>query len=182
MTAVTAIAAVSAWAGAAALVLADGRRGLAVGVALVTFGFTALAWADGAWLEGSFLLAGGALCTVELIRRGPPDWGLMPPGSTPRLILAAVAGILALWFAASVTTGPDAPLRFACVAVLGLAAGRVLQGHAAASVLSASAALAIALASASALALSDPGFAPYLIGGMIAGGALFLPVAEPRGA
>jgi hypothetical protein len=58
----------------------------------------------------------------------------------------------------------------------------MLQGHTAASVLSASAALAIALASASALAPSDPGFAPYLLGGVIAGGALFLPVAEPSGA
>jgi hypothetical protein len=182
VTAVTTIAAFFAWAGAAAIVLADGRRGLSVGVALVTVGFTALAWAEAAWLEGSFLLAGGALCTVGLIRRGPQDWGLMPPGSPPRLILAAVAGILALWFAASVTTGPEAPLRFACVAVVGLSAGRVLQGHAAESVLSASAALAIALASASALAPSDPGFAPYLIAGVIAGGASFLPVAEPRGA
>ena len=87
-----------------------------------------------------------------------------------------------VFLAASLTTGPDAPLRFACVAVLGLAAGRVLQGNAGASVLSASAALAIALASASALAPSDPGFAPYLIGGVIAGGASLLPVAEPSGA
>jgi hypothetical protein len=182
MTAVTAIAAFSAWAGAAVIVLADGRRGLAVGIALVAVGFAALAWADGAWLNGAFLLAGGALGAVGLARRGPPGWGLMPPGSTPRLILAAVGGILALWFAASVTTGDHAPLRFACVAVLGLTAGRVLQGQAAAPVLSASAALAIALASASAMAPHDPGFVPYLIGGLIAGGASLLPVAEPRGA
>ncbi|TMB96319.1 MAG: hypothetical protein E6J40_10110 [Chloroflexi bacterium] len=182
MTAVTAIAAFFAWAGAAAIVLADGRRGLAVGVGLVALGFTALTWADGAWLEGALLLAGGALCAIELLRRGAQDWGLMPPGSTPRLILAAVGAILALWFAASLTTGPHAPLRFACVAVLGLAAGRVLQGNAGASVLSAAAALAIALASASALAPNDPGFAPYLIGGVIAGGASLLPVAEPSGA
>jgi len=182
VTAVTAIAAFSAWAGAAVIVLADGRRGLAVGVGLVAVGFTTLAWADGAWLEGAFLLAGGGLCAIELSRRGPQDWGLMPPGSTPRLILAMVAGILALWFATSLTTGDDVPLRFACVAVLGLAAGRVLQGQAPAQVLSASAALAIALASASAMASNDPGFLPYLIGGLIAGGASVLPVPEPRGA
>ena len=182
MTAVTAIAAFSAWAGAAVIVLADGRRGLAAGVALVAVGFTALAWADGAWLEGAFLLAGGAVSAIELARRGPQDWGLMPAGSTPRLILAAVGGILALWFAASVTTGEGAPLRFACAAVLGLTAGRVLQGQAPAPVLSASAALAIALASVSAMAPNDPGFVPYLIGGLIAGGASFLPVSEPSGA
>jgi hypothetical protein len=179
---VTAIAAFAAWSGAAVIVLADGRRGLAAGVLLVTVGFASLAWADGAWLNGAFLLAGGAVSAFERTRRGPQDWGLMPPGSTPRLILAAAGGILSLWFAASVTTGPHAPLRFACVAVLGLTAGRVLQGQAAAAVLSASAALAIALASASAIAPTDPGFAPYLLGGLIAAGAALLPAAEPRGA
>jgi len=182
VTAIIAIAAFAAWAGAAAIVLADRRRGLAVGVLLVAVGFTVLSWADGAWLNGAFLLAGGLVCAAERLRRGPQEWGLMPPGSTPRLILAAVAGILSLWFAVSVTTGPHPALRFACVAVLGLSAGRVLQGHAAAPVLTASAALAIALASASALAPSDPGFAPYLIAGLIAGGVALLPVAEPRGA
>jgi len=71
---------------------------------------------------------------------------------------------------------------FACAAVLGLTAGRVLQGQVPAPVLSASAALAIALASVSAMAPNDPGFVPYLIGGLIAGGASFLPVSEPSGA
>ena len=182
MTAVTAIAAFAAWTGAAVIVLGDGRRGLAAGVLLVAVGFTALAWTRGSWLEGSLLLAGGVVCAGERIRRGRQEWGLMPPGSTPRLILAVVGGILSLWFAASVTTGPDAQLRFACLAVLGLTVGRVLQGQAAAPVLTASAGLAIALASASALAPAAPGFAPYLIGGLIAGGVSFLPVAEHRAA
>ena len=136
----------------------------------------------GAWLGGAFLLLGGGISTVELARKGPQEWGLMPAGSTPRLILAVVGGILSLWVAASVTSGPGAALRFASVAVLALSAARLLQGQRAMPVLTASAGLGIALAAASALATSDPGFAPYLIGGAIAAGASYLPVAEPRGA
>jgi hypothetical protein len=163
-------------------VLADGRRGLAAGIGVIAIGFATLAWVDGAWVGGTFLLVGGAIGTVELVRKGPQDWGLMPAGSTPRLILAVVGGILSLWVAANLTSGPGAALRFASLAVLALSGARLLQGKAATPVLTASAGLGIALAGASALAPSDPGFAPYLIGGAIAAGAAFLPVAEPRGA
>jgi len=45
---VTAAAAFAAWAGAAVIVLADGRRGLAAGIALIGAGFGALAWLAGA--------------------------------------------------------------------------------------------------------------------------------------
>ncbi|HZC79730.1 MAG TPA: hypothetical protein VE258_18390, partial [Ktedonobacterales bacterium] len=105
------MAAFAAWLGAATIVLADGRRGMAVGMGLVAVGFTAIAWADGVWLGGAFLLIGGTVAVIELLRAGPQDWGLMPAGSTPRLILAVAAGILSLWVAASVTTGPGASLR-----------------------------------------------------------------------
>ena len=181
-TVVTAAAGFAAWAGAAVIVLADGRRGLATGIGLVAVGFAVLAWTAGLWLEGAILLAGGAVCVFELVRRGPEEWGLMPPGSTPRLILAVVGGILALWVAASVTTGPGAPLRFACLAVLGLMAGRLLQSQTAIAVLTAAAGLALALAGASGLAPSGAGWAPYLVGAIVAAGALLLPTAESRGA
>src|SRR5260370_6691283 len=73
-------------------VLADGRRGLAAGLGLVAVGFTAIAWADGAWVGGAFLVIGGAVAVIALLRAGPQDWGIMPAGSTPRLILAAPRG------------------------------------------------------------------------------------------
>ncbi|HEX7198730.1 MAG TPA: hypothetical protein VF213_04615 [Dongiaceae bacterium] len=177
----TAAAGLAAWAGAAVIVLADGRRGLATGVGLVAVGFAALAWTAGLWLEGAILLVGGAVSVFELVRTGPKEWGLMPPGSTPRLILAVVAGILSLWVAASVATGPGAPLRFASLAVLGLMAGRLLQSQTATALLTAAAALALALAGASGLA-PGVGFAPYFVGAIIAAGALLLPTAESRGA
>jgi hypothetical protein len=179
---VTVAGALAAWAGASVIVLADGRRGLAGGIGLVSIGFTVLAWTNGLWLEGAMLLAGGAVSMFELVRAGRQEWGLMPPGSTPRLILAVVGGILSLWVAASVTTGPGASLRFASLAVLGLMAGRLLQGQSTVAVLTAAAGLALALAGASGLAPNGAGLAPYLVGALVAAGALLLPHAEPRGA
>ena len=179
---VTAIAAFAAWLGAALIVLADGRRGLAAGIGLVTVGFTAIALAEGAWVGGAFLIVGGAVAVVALLRTGPQEWGIMPPGSTPRLILAVAGGILSLWMAASVTTGPGASLRFASLAVLGLMAARLLQTKAAVPALTGAAGLAIALAGASELGPSDPGFAPYLIAAAITAGALLLPAARSHGA
>ena len=178
----TAAAGFAAWVGAAVIVLADGRRGLAAGIGLVALGFTALVWTDGLWASGAILLMGGAVCVFELVRKGPQEWGLMPPASTPRLILAVVVGILSLWVAASVTTGPGASLRFASLAVPGLMAGRLLQRQSSIAVLTAAAGLALALAGASGLALSGAGLAPYLFGAVIAAGALLLPAAESRGA
>lgn len=182
LSAVAGVAAFAAWAGAALIVLSEGRRGLAVGLGLVAIGFAALAWVDGEWLGGALLLAGGAVCVVELVRMGPKEWGMMPPGSTPRLILVVVAGILSLWIAVSVTSGADSGLRFASLAVLGLSAARLLQGQRPVPVLVASAGLGIALAGASALVGIAAGFAPYLVGAAIAAGVAFLPVAEPRAA
>jgi hypothetical protein len=179
---VTEVAGLAAWVGAAVIVLAEGRRGLAAGIGLVALGFTVLAWTDGLWPAGAILLAGGAVSVFELLRTGTPQWGLMPPASTPRLILAVVVGILSLWVAASVTTGPGASLRFASLAVLGLMAGRLLQSQSSIAVLTAAAALALALAGASGLAPNGAGLAPYLFGAVIAAGALLLPAAESRGA
>src|SRR5207245_10450290 len=103
------VAAFAAWLGAAMIVLADGRRGLALGIGLVAVGFTAIAWAGGVWLGGTFLLAGGAVAVIELLRSGPQDWGRMPAGSTPGLVLACAGAILSLRMAASVTPVPRAP-------------------------------------------------------------------------
>jgi hypothetical protein len=179
---VTIAAAIVAWAGAAIITLADGRRGLALGIAIVAIGFGALAIANGGWFGGGVLIAGGAVSAIQLARKGNQDWGLMPAGSTPRMILAVVTAILALWVAASLTTGPGGSLRFASVAVLGLMAARLLQAPTALPVLTAAAALAIALAGASGIGTGEPGPAPYVAGALIAAGASFLPAREPRGA
>jgi hypothetical protein len=179
---VSTAAAFAAWVGAAVIVLADGRRGLAVGIALVAAAFAVLAWADGFALGGAFLLAGGAVAVVALLRSGRQDWGLVPEGSTPRLILAVVGGILSLWVAASITSGPHASLRFATLAVVGLMAGRLLQAKSPSVLLTAASGLALAVGGASDLGSEGAGLAPYLVAAVIAAGASFLPITEPRGA
>jgi hypothetical protein len=61
-------------------------------------------------------------------------------------------------------------------------AGRLLQGQHATALLAAAASLALALAGASGLAPIGVGLAPYVVGAVIAAGALLLPAAESRGA
>lgn len=177
----TEAAAFTAWLGAAMIVLADAKRGLALGLALIAVAFAALAWASGDTLAGAALLAGGAIAAVQRLRSGIDGWGLMPPGSTPRLILVIVAGVLALWIAASVTTGAGAPMRFATLTVLGLMGARVLEGREPPVVLTAVAGMALALALAAGLASTPPGLAPYIAAALIAAGASIVHVAQPHG-
>lgn len=175
----TEAAAFTAWLGAAIMVLADGRRGLALGLGLISAAFAALAWAGGDRLAAAVLLAGGGVAAVQRLRSGIDGWGLMPPGSTPRLILVIVAGFLALWIAASITGGPGAPLRFATLTVLGLMGARVLEGRDPAALLTAVAGMALALAMAAGLAATPPGLAPYVAAALIAAGTSVVRVAEP---
>ena len=179
---IEAAAALLAWLGAALVVLADARRGLAFGLALVTIGFAVLAWETGQPIGAFALAAGGATGAFRCWTAGPATWGLMAAGSTPRLVLCIAAGLLALWVSASVTTEPGAPLRFAVLVVIGLMAARVLAGGQADVDRAAIACLALALASSPALASSvSNGPVPYIIGALIAA-AVMVPGTRPRGA
>jgi hypothetical protein len=176
---IEAAAAFLAWLGAALVVLADGRRGLALGVALVAAAFGGLAWASGQPVGGGAVIAGGLIGAARCWRSGR-TWGVMPPGSTPRLVLCVASALVALWFAASVTTGPGAQLRFAALVVLGLMGARVLMSRDSASVLISIACFALALAAAPSLGAVPPGPAPGIAGGLIAAGVMFLPAARTR--
>jgi hypothetical protein len=169
--------------GAAVIVLSDGRRGLALGLALTTVALAALALAGGDPIAASVLLVGGAVATGRRLRTGPDVWGVMPPGSTPRLVLAIAGGLLALWIATSLMTGPAAPLRFAVLSVVGVMGAHVLmtENHPAA-VLTAVAALALSVAVGSALADIGPALSIYVVAAVIAMGASFIRVKEPNGA
>lgn len=118
--------AVIAWAGATLLVIAEGRRALAAGVAIAGAGL-ALAVSERP-LPAVALLAGGLLAGALRLRGGPPGWQALPPGSTPRLVLAIVAGILGAFVAVSVVPSPDPAAGRAAIVVAGcLAAARVLS-------------------------------------------------------
>lgn len=176
-------AALLAWLGAALVVLADARRGLALGLALVTVGFAVLAWGSGQPVGAIAVIAGGMTGALRCLTAAHSTWGLMPPGSTPRLVLCIAAGLLALWISASVATAHGAPLLFAVLVVLGLMAARVLSGGDAVVDRTAIACFALALASSPALASSTPtGPVPYVMGALIAAAVIVAPARLPRGA
>jgi len=176
-------AALLVWLGAALVALADARRGLALGLALVTIGFAVLAWATGQPVGAIALTLGGMTGAFQCWTAGPAKWGLMPPGSTARLVLCIAAGLLSLWISASVTTTRGAPLLFAVLVVLGLMAARVLTGRDAAVDRAAIACFALALGSSPALASSIPtGPVPYIIGALIAAAVIVAPATLLQGA
>lgn len=177
----TEVAAFAAWLGAAVIVLSDGRRGLALGLALTTVGFAVLAWAGGERLAASAVLLGGGIAAAQRLRTGPDVWGVMPPGSTARVVVCIGGGLLALWIATSVMTGPGAPLRFAALSVLGLMAARAVGEAANAAVLTALAALALSVGMTASLSDASPGAAPFIAAAVIALGVSFVRVRVSSG-
>src|SRR5438270_8638724 len=153
---VEASAALVAWLGMSLIVLADGRRGLALGAALATAGIALIVFQGATPIDAGVLALGGLLMAARQLANGPGGWQLMPPGSTPRLVLCIAAGLLALWISGSVTSTPVGPLLFAVLVVLGLMAARVLTGRDIVVDRTAIACFALALASSPALASSTP--------------------------
>jgi hypothetical protein len=179
---VTGAAAFAAWLGAALIVLSDGRRGLALGLAVTTFGFSVLAWIGGDRLAAAALLVGGAVATAQRLRTGRDVWGVMPAGSTPRLVLSIAGGLLALWVAISVMNGPGAQLRFAALSVLSLMGARAMTASTPDAVVTALAALALSVAMASGASDAGPGLSLYVLAAVIASGVSVIKVAEDSGA
>lgn len=178
----TEAAAFTAWLGAALIVLSDGRRGLALGLAVTTLGFAVLAWVDAGRIAAAAVLIGGAVAAVQRLRIGRDVWGVMPTGSTPRLVLSIGGGFLALWVATSVMNGPGAQVRFAALSVLGLMGARVMTASAPDAVLAALAALALSVAIASGVAGGGAGPSLYIAAALIASGVSFVNVAVKNGA
>lgn len=168
-------AAFVAWLGAALVVLSDGRRGLALGLATLTIGLAVLAWPAAMTVGAVAIAAGGLIAAAQCWRSGPATWEIMPAGSTARLILCIAAGLLALWVASAVTTGTGAPLRFAVLVVLVLMGARMLMSRLVPVVLTGIASLALVLAAAPGLATGPRGFIPAIVGGLIAAGVMFVP-------
>ena len=177
----TELAAFAAWFGAAVIVLADGRRGLALGLALTTVGFAVMAWLGGESLAAAAVLLGGGAAAVQRLRTGSDVWGVMPAGSTARVVLCIAGGLLALWIATSVMTGPGAPLRFAVLSVLGLMTARAIGEAENAALLTALAALALSVGMAASLVDVSPGPAPFIGAALIAGGVSFIKVRPASG-
>jgi hypothetical protein len=146
-----------AWVGAAVLVLSDARRGLAVGLLLAAIGLAVIRVAEGDVLDAGLLLAGGVIGAFIGLRRNPRrGWGLLPPGSTPRIVLSIVVGGGALWLAVGMLNSPGtAPARAAAVIVMALGAGRLLAVRDPRAALAAASLIALGAGALAGLATTD---------------------------
>lgn len=88
---------VLAWLGASITVLAEGRRGLGCGAALVGAGLCAVEIAAGDPVPGVLLLIGGAGYGAFRQRDGARGWVLFAPGSSPRMIAAVLLFAVSLF-------------------------------------------------------------------------------------
>src|SRR2546428_10716223 len=95
------------------IVLADGRRSLALGAALATAGVALVGFQGAGLIAAGALALGGAVMVVRRLTDGPGGWHVMPPGSTPRLAPCIAAGLLPPWIACSVTTRAGDAVRVA---------------------------------------------------------------------
>lgn len=132
-----------AWLGAAIVLLADARRGLALGLVITGVGLGVVAIARGEPVVAGALFAGAVAGALLRLRDGRPGWGLAPAGSTPRLVLCLlVLAVLPLLNASSHGTSPTLLATFA---VSCLAAARLLTAGSRSVALAAAATLALGL-------------------------------------
>jgi hypothetical protein len=175
-------AAFLAWLGAAVVVLSDGRRGLALGTGVATLALAVIVWLDAGPFAAAAVAAGGLASAGRRLMVGHEGWGIMPPGSTPRFILCVAGGLVALWIALGMTSGHSSALRFAILAVAGLAGARMLGSEDHSVLLTVVALLALAIAAAAGLAPGTPAIWLYVVAAAIAAGVGWLPVSAPRAA
>ena len=178
MAAVAVMAALCAWLGASLIVLGDGSRGVAVGIGLATLGLAAIAFGSNGAVAALAILAAGAVVAFQQVSSGDGTWGIMPAGSTPRLVLCVAFGLLAWWFAASVSLGPGVAHRFVVVVVLGLTAARILTSQQPLVVIAAAAVLALAVGEGA--DLGEHSVWPYLVAGVTACFVALIPVPRPN--
>lgn len=176
-------AAFVAWLGMSVVVLADGRRGLALGIVLVTAGLAVIVFQGAGPIAAGALGVGGAAAALRRLTHGPSGWRVMPPGSTPRVVLCVAAGILVLWISFSATTAGDGALRFVILTVLGLSVARVLSSDEPSTLLTAIALLALGIAATVGIGSLSHGLGavtqsewPYIAAALVAALAGWLPV------
>lgn len=173
-------AGIVAWAGASLVVLGDGRRGLALGVAVAGLGLGALAWMHAGPVAAAAIAAGGVIAAAGRLLSGQPGWHVMPAGSTPRLVLCVAVGLVGLWFGFAVTTGPGGGARFAALTLLVLAPARILWSEDRAALLTATGVLALAMGVAAAVGAVTTDIWAYVAAALLAAAVAWLPPRTPR--
>jgi hypothetical protein len=164
MTQLTDAAAVAAWIGASILVLSEGRRALAAGLAVFGAGLS-IALAPAAPISAAVLAVGAVAAAALRLREGRPGWTVLPAGSTPRLILSLMVGLVGGFAATSLVSGPGpGPARAAAALGGVMAAARLLSTMHRDAVLSSASALCLVMGGIAVLigadtALTVAGFA-----------------------
>lgn len=157
MQALPLLAAGLAWFGATLTTLAEGRRGFAFGLALAGAGLSGVQLSAGRPLN-ALVLAGAALLSAALrLRDGPGGWGLLPPGSTPGIVLSIVVLVACVLLAGALLQGAAGIPSLAPLAVALVAAGRLLTVVRRPPALAAASGLALALAGFGTLAATVAG-------------------------
>lgn len=170
------------WLGASLVVVSDGRRGLAAGIALAAAGLATFAFLTSGPLAAAALALGGAIAALRRYLTGQPGWAILPPGSTPRLVLCLATALIAFWIAAGISSGAYASLRFGVIVSAVLSAARVLFTSEQTVILSAVAVLALSVSSAAAIGSSSPGVWPYVVGAVVAAAVGWVPVRSTSAA
>ena len=143
MTGLAVAAAALAWLGAATTTLAEGRRGLALGLLLTGLGLAGVTVARSPTAAAVLALAGLVAGALRL-RDGAPGWRVMPPGSTPGIVASVVVLVASAVLAGVALQRPN-PSTFAPFAVVTISAIRVLNAGGRQAVLAAASALALGL-------------------------------------
>jgi len=149
-----------AWLGTAIVAVSDGRRGFALGLSLTGIGLAGVALLAGDPPAAVALLASGGLGAAAFrLRDGPSGWGILPPGSTPRIILSLLALAAGAFVGVSLTGGPGALGRVAPLAVCGLGIARLVSADRRVAAVAAASAMSLGLGMMGGLAAQAAGAA-----------------------
>jgi hypothetical protein len=124
--ALAAVGAVLAWIGAGAVILADARLGVTLGLGLAAAGLGLAVVASGHPMAAAALAGAGIVSGLLRLRDGEPGWGLMAPGSTPRVVGTLIAALAAAALTGSGLATVAGLLRAAGAVVSALAVLRLL--------------------------------------------------------
>jgi hypothetical protein len=162
--------------GVGLVLMSEESRGLSAGLGLAAAGLGLTVGAS-VQLGAGLVLAVGGICSAALRLREGGGWGLLPPGSTSRIVLFVVAVAASLYAVTSVLPGPATEARAAALAAAVLAGARLLGTGNRSAALAAAAALALA-AGALGTAQTSGALLPAATAGFVALLAGWVPGSE----
>jgi hypothetical protein len=169
--------AVLAWLSMSVLVLSESRGGLALGLAGAGVGLGAALGAGGRW-GGAAVALGAVAAALLRTRDGAAGWGILPAGSTPRVMLCFVVGAACAWAGGSLLGGSLAPARSAILAAIVLASARLMTTGRRQAALAAASALAVGIGALGGFAASQSELVLAVAGGLVAVLLAAVPAAE----